>query len=124
MYKAKIDIGEFKKGDKVPDEKALIWKDMYLESPVEEIIMTEAQLKAQEKKEVAEAKKAEEAKSKEDAKAAKEAEKAEAEETEEEKSSDDSSDPLLDDYLNRNQNVVLKNLNMVDSNEIYIILNR
>jgi len=37
MYKAKIDIGEFKKGQIVPDEIAAVWKEMYLESPVEEI---------------------------------------------------------------------------------------
>ena len=37
MYKAKIDIGGYKKGDEVPAEKAKLWSEMYLESPVEEI---------------------------------------------------------------------------------------
>lgn len=35
MYKAKIDIGEFKKGEVVPEEQALLWISMYKESPVE-----------------------------------------------------------------------------------------
>lgn len=121
MYKAKIDIGGFKKGDKVPDDKALVWKDMYKESPVEEILMTEAQLKAQEKKEAEAVKKAEEAEIKATKEAEKIAEKEAKEKAEEEakkaveskpesETSDDSSDALLDDYLNRNENVVLKNL--------------
>ena len=37
MYKAKIDIGDFKKGQIVPDDIAAVWKGMYLESPVIEI---------------------------------------------------------------------------------------
>ena len=35
MYIAKIDIGEYKKGETVPKEIAVVWESMYLESPVE-----------------------------------------------------------------------------------------
>ncbi len=35
MYKAKIDIGGYKKGDTVPTKEAEIWKNMYKVSPVE-----------------------------------------------------------------------------------------
>jgi hypothetical protein len=38
MYKAKIDICEFKKGDIVPDERAIIWEEMYSVSPVEKLL--------------------------------------------------------------------------------------
>lgn len=31
------DIGEFKKGQDVPEEKALIWQAMFLKSPVQEV---------------------------------------------------------------------------------------
>ena len=34
-YIAKENIGEYKKGDTVPDEKAQVWSQMYAESPVE-----------------------------------------------------------------------------------------
>lgn len=37
MYKAKINIGGYKVGDEVPEEKAIVWQDMYLVSPVEKI---------------------------------------------------------------------------------------
>lgn len=37
MYKAKIEIGGYKVGDKVPAEKAELWNKMYKESPVEKI---------------------------------------------------------------------------------------
>lgn len=36
-YIALIDIGDYKKGDKVPDEKAEVWMTMYLESPVKKV---------------------------------------------------------------------------------------
>jgi len=29
MYKALMDIGDYKKGDIVPDDKAVIWNNMY-----------------------------------------------------------------------------------------------
>ena len=34
---AKTEIGGYKPGEEVPEEKALIWKEMYAESPVEEV---------------------------------------------------------------------------------------
>jgi hypothetical protein len=34
-YIAKVNIGDFKKGDVVPDELAVVWATMYKESPVE-----------------------------------------------------------------------------------------
>jgi hypothetical protein len=37
MYKAKIDIGSYKKGDVVPDTIAQTWVDMYVVSPVEQV---------------------------------------------------------------------------------------
>ncbi len=107
MYKAKEDIGDYKKGDIVPDEKAFIWKDMYVESPVEETKQSAAEIKAEAKA----ARKAAEDEAKAEAKAAKETEvKAKEEQSDEEESSDDSSDALLDDYLGRNKNVVISNL--------------
>jgi len=38
MYKAKIEIGGYKVGEEVPSDKARIWNEMYLESPVEKIV--------------------------------------------------------------------------------------
>lgn len=35
MYKALTEIGKYKKGDKVPDEQALVWLKMYLVPQVE-----------------------------------------------------------------------------------------
>lgn len=35
MYKAIEDIGDYKKGDTVPDDKAMVWMEMYTVSPVE-----------------------------------------------------------------------------------------
>lgn len=35
MYKALTDIGDYKKGDTVPDELATVWDNMYEVSPVE-----------------------------------------------------------------------------------------
>lgn len=37
MWKAKIDIGDYKTGDVVPDEIAVIWNTMYKETPVENV---------------------------------------------------------------------------------------
>jgi hypothetical protein len=34
-YKAKISIGKYNKGDVVPDSIAVVWSQMYKESPVE-----------------------------------------------------------------------------------------
>jgi len=69
MYEAKIDIGGFKKGDIVPDEKAKIWSKQYIESPVEFICKPEPKVIVVKK-----------------------------------------DNGMLDDYLNRNESVVLKNL--------------
>jgi len=86
MYKAKIDIGDYKKGETVPDHIAIVWHEMYLESPVEKV----------EKKGKGD---------KEDKK-----EDTPVKDSKEEKSSKDSSDAMLDDYLNRNENVVKKSI--------------
>jgi hypothetical protein len=37
MYKAKIDIGGYKAGEEVPEDKAIVWAGMYVESPVEKV---------------------------------------------------------------------------------------
>ena len=87
MYIAKVDIGGYKKGDEVPDEKAIIWKDMYKESPVEKVDKSS-------KKKVKKEPIAEEPMAKESSDA----------------ESSDSSDAMHDDYLNRNAKVVIKNL--------------
>lgn len=75
MYKALIDIGEFKKGDEVPKEKAEVWAKMFKVSPVEEVSGKESK---------PEPKKVEEAK--------------------------EESNPMLEDYLGRNESVVVKNI--------------
>lgn len=36
-WKAKSDIGDYKEGDIVPDELAVVWNEMYKESPVEQV---------------------------------------------------------------------------------------
>ena len=94
MYKAITEIGGYKPGEVVPDKDALIWKDMYLVSPVEEVSDSEPMTD----KEVEEAKKNEEA-----------AKDHESEKPKEE-SKEDPSDNMLDDYLGRNQKVVTKNV--------------
>lgn len=37
MYKATMEIGGYKKGDVVPDEKAVVWLKMYDVSPVKKV---------------------------------------------------------------------------------------
>ena len=37
MYKAKINIGGYEAGEKVPEDKAKLWAEMYVESPVEKV---------------------------------------------------------------------------------------
>lgn len=83
MYKALIDIGDFKKGDAVPKDKAEIWLKMYKVPPVEKV----------DGKNIV----------KEDVKPS------------EDESFDD--DEMLDDYLNRNQKVVKKNIEKDDLSE-------
>jgi hypothetical protein len=51
-YIAKEVIGDYKVGDEVPEEKALVWKEMYAESPVEEELPVKEVLKKEIKKEV------------------------------------------------------------------------
>ena len=80
MYKAKENIGEYKIGDEVPDEKAIVWEKMYAKSPVEKV-------GASDKEEPI-----------------KETEEKVAEE------SGDSKDFMLEDYLGRNTDVVVKNI--------------
>ena len=36
-YKALVDIGDFKVGEEVPEERAIVWMNMYVVSPVEAI---------------------------------------------------------------------------------------
>jgi hypothetical protein len=36
-YIAKIEIGDYKVGEEVPADKALVWIQMFKESPVEEV---------------------------------------------------------------------------------------
>lgn len=72
-YIALIDIGDYKKGDKVPDEKAEIWEKMYLESPVKKVD--------------------------------------DVSERKEEPKKEQSSDVLVNDYLDRNTKVVEKAIN-------------
>ena len=38
MYKAIENIGGYKVGDEVPEEKAIVWAKMYVKSPVEKIV--------------------------------------------------------------------------------------
>ena len=82
MYKAKICIGDYKEGDIVPDEKAKVWEVMYKESPVIFIdsLVQEEEPVVEEEKEA-------------------------IEEPESEVVS-----VWLDDYLNRNSSVVIKNI--------------
>lgn len=80
MYKAKIDIGGYKAGDKVPEEKAKLWAEMYIESPVE-LVGAEATIGPE---------------SKDD------------EEKIEESEETNNGDAMHDDYLNRNADVVQK----------------
>lgn len=86
MYKAKIDIGGYKAGEEVPADKAQVWAKMYVESPVE---LVESK---PEKKEIVEAK----------------------EEVIEEKpivkKKEDSNNVMLDDYLGRNRETVVKSI--------------
>lgn len=37
MYIAKENIGDYKKGETVPEDIAIIWDQMYLESPVQKV---------------------------------------------------------------------------------------
>lgn len=37
MYKALENIGDYKKGEEVPEDKAKLWMGMYKNSPVEEV---------------------------------------------------------------------------------------
>lgn len=99
MYKALIDIGDYKKGDVVPDEKAVIWQKMYLVSPV--VAVKNKKESIEDKEEPIE----KESKS-EDA-PIDETEEPVEEETPTEESP---SEAMFDDYLNRNNSVVKKNI--------------
>ncbi len=81
MYKAIKEIGGYGIGDIVPDEKAKVWLEMYVEPHVEEvkdsIEVEESKKEFEEKKELKEG---------------------------------ESLSGILDDYLGRNQSVVKKNL--------------
>lgn len=76
MYKALEDIGDFKKGEIVPDDLGSIWMEMYKVSPIEKIehenVVKEVKVT--------------------------------------EKLEESTINPMLNDYLNRNVNVVRNNL--------------
>ncbi len=85
MYKAKIEIGGYKPGQEVPEEKAIAWAEMYKVSPVEKIEETSndsSEDKSDDKKSDEPEEKKEEVPKKNDA--------------------------MHDDYLNRNADVVKK----------------
>ncbi len=75
MYKALIDIGDYKHGDEVPAKIAEIWLKMYVNPPVEKVEGKTSIVKPLVKETIKE-----------------------------------SVNPLLDDYLARNESVVKKNL--------------
>ena len=79
MYKAKENIGDYKKGDIVPDDIAEVWNKMYIDSPV--IFINDNHIEEEVKEEVVE------------------------------KPIIKNEEPdWIDDYLNRNGYVVVKNL--------------
>ena len=80
MYKAIKKIGEYEIGDEVPTEKAIIWLKMYAEPHVAEV---GNEAVTEEVEEI-------------------------SKETVEE--SEESDEIMLDDYLGRNTNVVVKNI--------------
>ena len=82
MYKAIQEIGGYKIGEEVPAEKAEVWLKMYTVAPVEEVA-GEGEKASEEKKEDEEPKAIPE---------------------------ESSNNVMLDDYLSRNTNVVVKNV--------------
>jgi len=91
MYRAKINIGEYKEGQIVPDELAETWLKMYLYPPVEKVcaIEPEGKLVVDNSEPVK-----------------KEESKSQSEQVKPEVPSGD----MLPDYLGRNTNVVVKNV--------------
>jgi len=81
MYKAIEEIGGYEIGDEVPVEKAMVWMQMYLVSPVEEVKGNSEEDKPVEKPEEA---------------------------------PKENSNPMHDDYLNRNADVVKKAIKQDD----------
>ena len=81
MYKAIRNIGGYKIGEEVPTDKAEIWLKMYLVPHVEKIDDVDEKSEPEVK-----------------------------EESEPEIKSETSKDVMLDDYLGRNGNVVMKNV--------------
>lgn len=93
MYKAIKDIGGYKIGDIVPDEKAIVWIRMYKEPHVEELSEEEQEENICKENDLSESD-----------------DKIEVtEETKEDSSRDDTGD-ILEDYLARNKGVVIKNI--------------
>ena len=91
-YIALEKIGEYSKGDEVPVEQALVWEKMYLNSPVERVDSDSVP----------------EEKVQEDPVPEKEIQE---DPVPEEKATDEvSGDVILEDYLERNTNVVKKNV--------------
>jgi len=88
MYKALIQIGEYNPGEQVPDELAEIWSKMYVVSPVEKVKDVEPKVPKPLSEEV----------------------KQKIEEKSEQEKPEDTSGNLLEDYLGRNTDVVVKNI--------------
>lgn len=80
-YKALIEIGGYKPGDEVPEDKARVWESMYKVSPVERVSGDGSSVEVPE--------------------SVSEPEAVESSEPE------SSSDPMLDDYLGRNSRTVV-----------------
>ena len=89
MYKAIKEIGGYKVGDEVPADKAKIWLEMYAVPHLEEVSGD-----------------GEDTESKSDSDEGKDSD--EEKDSEAEESSNQN--PMLDDYLSRNTNVVIKNV--------------
>jgi hypothetical protein len=112
VYIALIEIGGFKPGEEVPAEKALIWETMYDESPVKKISKKpDKEPKVDPKDEKASADSKEEASDESEEKAPVDSEKEEAQPEGESKKG---SSIMLDDYLDRNTNVVAYNIRTDD----------
>lgn len=81
MYKAIQNIGEYKVGDEVPEEEAELWLKMYKEAPVKKVSEESSKKKNSDKK---------------------------SESKKDEEDTENPVNPMLDDYLNRNADVVKK----------------
>lgn len=117
VYIATMEIGGYKKGAVVPDEKALVWEKMYDVSPVEKRSKApkpKVESKAEPKEKApADAEEKAPAGSEEEAPADPGKEEAPPEEESKEEKAKGSS-LMIDDYLGRNANVVVHNIKSDD----------